>query len=208
MLDLLFPPRADEAALRGVTSDDFLALLSPEMVVDTSPATAALLPLRDPRVRAAVHELKYRRNPAAHAFLSAALAAYLTDADELSFPDASPRVVVPIPLGSARRMERGFNQSEELARATLRMLGPRAPFEVASDVLVRTRETVSQVSLPRTKRLQNMRGAFLGTRPLDDARTYIVLDDVVTTGATIQAAIDALQAAGATRIIPIALARA
>jgi predicted amidophosphoribosyltransferase len=51
-----------------------------------------------------------------------------------------------------------------------------------------------------------MRGAFGAAHPLDPALTYIVVDDVITTGATLQAAIDALTTAGATNVIPIALA--
>jgi predicted amidophosphoribosyltransferase len=130
--------------------------------------------------------------------LALALAEYLRDTDDrLRNP-----VIIPIPLGAARRKERGFNQTEEIARRGMHELG----FTIDTTLLVRTRETVSQVSLPRHQREENMRGAFCAAHPADPACTYIVLDDVLTTGATLQAAIDALRASGAKHIVPLALA--
>ena len=73
-------------------------------------------------------------------------------------------------------------------------------------MLTRTRDTQTQITLPRAKRLENMRGAFDATNQLDPSYLYIVFDDVITTGATMQAAVDALVAAGARDILPVALA--
>jgi predicted amidophosphoribosyltransferase len=109
---------------------------------------------------------------------------------------------VPIPLGAGRRKERGYNQAEEIARragATLSI-----PLEAAA--LIRTRETASQVSLPKWRRRENMLGAFDAAQQADPALLYIVVDDVCTTGATLLAAATALRAAGARKILPIALA--
>jgi predicted amidophosphoribosyltransferase len=107
-----------------------------------------------------------------------------------------------VPLGKIRRKERGFNQVEEVARRTAKELG----IPVDASLLERTRETASQVSLDRDAREKNMKSAFKATCALDPSQTYIVIDDVVTTGATLQAAIDALKKAGAEHIIPLALA--
>ncbi|HUY05362.1 MAG TPA: hypothetical protein VMV62_01440 [Candidatus Paceibacterota bacterium] len=200
---MLFPPRPDEAILRDVSDDDFLRLMSPRLVPVTRPGTVALFSFSLPPVRSAVHEAKYHGTGRATALLAQALADYLRDTDEL----ARTIVLVPIPLGKARRKERGFNQAEEIARRALRRLGDGAPgFVLETGLLVRTRETVSQVSLPRREREENMRGAFGAAREADPAHTYIVFDDVLTTGATLQAAVDALRAAGAVHIIPLALA--
>ena len=110
--------------------------------------------------------------------------------------------LVPVPLGSARRKERGFNQAEEVVRRA----GEACGIQIDTESLVRTRETASQVSLPKAEREKNMRGAFSAAHPLDPLHTYILVDDVATTGATLQAAIDALTASGAKHIVPIALA--
>ncbi len=196
-LDFLFPPRVDETALRDVSTDTFLALINARLVSGTIPNAVALLPFSDVRVRAAVHEAKYHGDERAFELLAAALIEYVRDTDE----GFRKPVIVPVPLGRKRRMERGFNQAEEIARRTGEELG----IAVDATLLQRTRETASQVSLPRQKRKENMRGAFSAAHVLP-SHTYIVVDDVITTGATLQAAVDALKEAGAEHIVPLALA--
>ena len=200
-LDFLFPPRVDEVELRDVSTDDFLTLMAPRLVPETRPGTVALLPFNDKRVRAAIHEAKYRGNERAFELLAAALTDYLRDADDVGHRMSYIRLV-PVPLGKERRKERGFNQAEEIADRVAEQLG----YAIDPTLLKRTRETASQVSLPRHAREENMCGAFVATRRADPSHTHIVVDDVITTGATLQAAIDALREAGAEHIIPIALA--
>jgi ComF family protein len=195
--DLIFPPRVDELALRSVSIEDFLTQVVPRVVPETRPETVVLLPFEVAVVRAAIHEAKYHGSSKAFKFLAAALAEYLRDAD-----DIRKAIIVPVPLGKERLRERGFNQVEEIARLAVEELD----ITMDATILKRTRETISQVSLPRRAREENMRGAFLATHSVDPAYTYIVIDDVITTGATLQAAIDALKEAGAEHIIPLALA--
>lgn len=112
-------------------------------------------------------------------------------------------VVVPLPLHPARLRERGFNQAALLARPVARALG------VALDTrsLRRVRPTAVQASLPRPRRLDNVRGAFVAVRSARPARVLLI-DDVRTTGATLAASADALLAAGYPRVYTLALARA
>lgn len=200
-LDFLFPPRADELLLRDVSPDNFLTLMAPHLVDETRPGTVALFRFGSPVVRSVIHEAKYHGNNQAFNFLVLALAEYLCDCDDIG-NRMSYVCLVPIPLGKERHRERGFNQAEEVAKRVALELGIR----MKTDLLIRTRETVSQVSLRRQQRKENMRGAFRAEHPVDPSHIYIVLDDVITTGATLQAAIDALKAAGAEHIIPLALA--
>lgn len=197
-LDLLFPPRKDEEALRSISRDDFLHLLAPKLIKRTDPATVTLLSYRNAQVRAAIHEAKYRGTEKAFSYLGAAFAEYLRDSDE----DLRNAVIVPIPLGRQRRIERGFNQAEEIAKRACKELN--IPLETA--VLARVRETASQVSIVRWKRAENMQDAFSVSGEVSADTLYIVLDDVTTTGATLKAAIAVLKKAGAVRILPVALA--
>jgi len=109
-------------------------------------------------------------------------------------------VVVPVPLSPARLRLRGFNQAALLAEHVAPVV--HAPL---CDVLTRV-ERPSQRTLAATERLTNLRGAFACSTRLDGARVLLV-DDVVTTGATVSACADTLADAGASRIGVLAFAR-
>lgn len=198
LLDALFPPRDDELTVRAISHDSFLELLEPKIAYVTRPATMTLMPFAHERVRPVLHEAKYHGSSKALTLLGAALAQYLEGAEL----DPERTRIVPVPLGSGRLRERGYNQTEEVVARAAKRCG----IKIERDLLTRERETLSQVALARHEREINMFGAFAAPRPADPALTYIVFDDTVTTGATLQAAIDALESAGAKHILPLALA--
>lgn len=211
LLDILFPPRVDEIVVRETRIDDFLALSAPRLVSATRPGTSILLPFSEKCVRSAIHEAKYHGSDYAFTLLSLVLTEYLIDSDEQS----PLLVIVPVPLGEKRYAERGYNQVYEITHRSYRDLLAKgfAHLTLAPTILRRTRETLSQVSLPREKREENIYGAFsadFSKSSLDISKisnyTYIIIDDVLTTGATLQACVDALYEAGARKIIPLALA--
>lgn len=106
----------------------------------------------------------------------------------------SINVVVPVPLSKARRLERGYNQAEMLAQ------GAALALEVAMQpMLVRARATRTQASLSKSARRENVEGAFALDRPREMTGIRVLLiDDVITTGATLEAAARPLVEAGAT----------
>lgn len=201
LLDLLFPPREEERLVRSLSEDELLTLLSPRLMPETTPATTALLPFGDARVRALLHEAKYHASRRAHRLLGAVLREYLHERDTLGGRVA----IVPIPLSTARLRTRGYNQVE----AVLTRIHKHSPEigTLAPHLLLRTRDTGSQVGLTREARMKNLRGAFRATEMFDPDTIYMIVDDVITTGATLTAAIDALKSSGAVTIIPLALAR-
>jgi ComF family protein len=205
LADAVFPPRDTERAVRPLTEADAASLLEPALV---GQAATALARYRTPLMRALIVEAKYRGNARAQDLLGALLAAYLADwrVEEAALEDASVRLVlIPLPLSRARRRERGFNQCEEIARRALARL-PTGAYSLDLTLLARPKETERQTALSRLLRRRNMEGAFAATRPADPGSLYIVADDVITTGATLGAAAEALAAAGATRIVSLALA--
>jgi ComF family protein len=112
-------------------------------------------------------------------------------------------VLVPIPLGAARARARGYNQSALLAGSLARLVN----LPVAAHLLRRTRDTVTQTSLPPEGREANVRGVF--TMAAEDCPPRVVLvDDVFTTGATLVAAARALVAHGVRQVAAVTLARA
>jgi len=114
-------------------------------------------------------------------------------------------LVVPVPLHPSRLAERGFNQSSLLARRVARHLG--APF--APLALARGRDTPKQATLDREARLANVAGAFRTREPARVCgRAVLLVDDVSTTGATLEACAHALRAAGAGAVATAVLARA
>jgi ComF family protein len=112
--------------------------------------------------------------------------------------------IVPMPLHASRLLERGYNQSHEIARFVARTLGLRCNHQA----LRRTRPTPPQVGLPRDARVENVRGAFTAGREAVRGRRLVLLDDVVTTGSTVAAAARALRDAGAISVDVWAVARA
>ena len=106
-----------------------------------------------------------------------------------------PDVLIPMPLHVSRLRERGFNQALEIARPLAKRLG--LPLDAQS--CVRTRMTALQVSLPLKRRIGNMRRAFSCTTQLEGKRVAL-LDDVMTTGASLNALADTVRAAGAIHV--------
>ncbi|MBI5798386.1 MAG: ComF family protein [Candidatus Yonathbacteria bacterium] len=106
-------------------------------------------------------------------------------------------LLVPIPLHRKRLRERGYNQSELLARE-ITMHDTSKIFDLAPDALVRTRETKAQAkSEKRTSRFENLKGAFIADPALVRKKNIILIDDVTTTGATLAEARKVLLKAGA-----------
>jgi ComF family protein len=112
-------------------------------------------------------------------------------------------VVVPMPLHPRRLSERGFNQALEIARPLARAAG--LPLE--QEGVVRKRHTPPQAVLDREDRLANPRGAFACRRRFDGLRVMVV-DDVMTTGASLDALARCLKAGGAVAVHNFVLARA
>ena len=136
------------------------------------------------------HALKYGRRPS----LGIPLGRLLGDATQRHARGWAPDVVCPVPLAPIRELERGYNQSAGLASGAADALACET-----EDLLVRTRSTRTQTTLAFSERWQNVAGAFARSpeaRPLAGVRVLLV-DDVVTTGATLLAAAQPLLDAGA-----------
>lgn len=193
---LLFPP-TDTARLVAEVSPEVLGrLLSPTTLAEH---TIGLLPYRHPLVRALIIEAKFHRNVTAYERLGLVLGDFLTtfEEDRLALSDKR-MVLIPVPLGANRRKERGYNQIEEVLQKNKR------PYDTT--LVLRTEETRPQTTLTRNQRLENVVNAFKVVAHIDPDTLYIVVDDVTTTGATLNEVCETLRRAGATEVVGVALA--
>jgi ComF family protein len=155
----------------------------------------------DAPLRAALGRLKYGRDAAAARPLAELFRRITPGAMNPFVYDC----VTAVPLHPQRLRWRGFNQALLLARSFAR----RYAVPLEARVLVRTRATVAQASLDRAGRLTNLAQAFAVRDPARVAgKCVLVVDDVFTTGATLEACAQALRAAGAARVDALTLARA
>ncbi len=124
-------------------------------------------------------------------------------AERLVVEGLSAPWAVAVPLHSSRLRQRGFNQSELLARELRRHLSLDAP----PGELVRTRPTPPQVGHDRRWRLENVRDAFEWRGAPLDSQSILLVDDVATTGATLEACAAALRAGGSGPVMGVSVAR-
>jgi ComF family protein len=149
-------------------------------------------------IREAVHELKYRHNVGLGEILAKQLVELVGSLNwDVDY-------IVPVPLGSKRLQERGYNQVMLLARP----IAWELDIPLKRKALTRTRETRSQVGLSREQRITNVQNAFTAKEHVINGKRILLVDDVVTTGATINACAKALKEAGVKKVFAATLARA
>ena len=175
-------------------------MLSPQAMADP-PVYArarAVARFEDGPARALVHRLKYSDR----AEIARPLALWMARAGAEILADAD--LVAPVPLHRLRLMRRRFNQAALLAREVARAAGKRCDL----DALLRVKATASQVGLSRAQRADNVQGAFKASEGAAVKGLNVVLvDDVLTSGATANAASRALLRAGAKRVDVLVFAR-
>ncbi len=148
-------------------------------------------------LRHAIHRFKFERGRS----LAATLATTMSGAiGELP----TDTTVVPVPLHQNREHERGYNQSSLLAR----VLSAEHELPFADNIAARIRDTKAQMSLPPDERRRNIRGAFGTVAGVEMPKYVLLVDDVVTTGSTVDECARALRLAGVEKVTVAAIARA
>jgi len=145
-----------------------------------------------------LHRVKYRRDIALAEAITRPVISFVRDLDwDLD-------VVVPVPLSKERRKERGYNQADLLAKPLALGLGLRYEREA----MMRMRDTRSQVDLNVVQRRENVKDAFTAEKSTFAGKTVLVVDDVATSGSTLDACAEALWQAEAKDVYGVTLARA
>jgi ComF family protein len=152
----------------------------------------------DGGLRELIHLLKYNGVRPAANVLGRMLADGLAKL-EREF-GAGKVLVIPVPLYKGKRRHRGFNQAELIARSALKVLGDER-LVLATEILLRTRETQSQIGLTSHQRRENMRGAFAVAKAgVLEGHEVILVDDVYTTGTTVAECAKVLRRAGTAKV--------
>ncbi len=157
-------------------------------------------------LREAVNVLKFGGRTRVVEPLAALLAGLVGDAAPTALPlGQRPAGLVPVPLHPTRRSERGFDQAELLSASLAELTG----VPVRRELLIRTRPTAPQVGLSAAQRRENVRGAFALRYPLPSEGVRVVLvDDVYTTGSTLEECARTLRRAGAAEVHAVTVTRA
>ena len=207
--DSLFPRRCAGCRAKGTYLCDLCLVGIPRRGNYGDKAIFSVAPYNHPIVRQLVWLLKYRGvRDIAKIFADWLYEAILEDLAETAIyrEQRGKIIVIPIPLSKKRLRERGFNQAEAIAR-NLTEMDPKL-FRLETNNLIRIKNTPTQVSVKnRTDRLNNLTGAFnVINRKALRGRTIILLDDVATTGATLEEAAKALARGKPRRVIKVTVA--
>ena len=212
VLDVVFPVPIRLETLSKLSATTLLttAKHASNDTVLSKANTEAVFAYRDPLIRDAIRAFKYEGIRQLGRVFAETL--YDTLHEDVSYDlllstSGSPLLVVPIPLSRERYLERGFNQSEIVAEHFVQLFESKKIL-LASHVLVRNRNTERQALRPgRAEREENIRGCFSTPFPEQIAGKHIILiDDVITTGATMREGRQALLDAGAVHVRCIAIA--
>lgn len=176
--DLIAPPHESIAVLRKENNHTFLRHFSPQRITHT----IALSNYSNPIVKASINANKFHNHEKASRLLAELLNHWLSTLPK------RPTILVPIPLSKRRQKERGYNQVTRVLENL-----PNQEFEIL-EILTRHKETAPQTSLAREERFKNMVEVFSVQNLPTDLADYriIIVDDVTTTGATLNSALIAL----------------
>ncbi len=148
-------------------------------------ASAMLYFSKGSRVQNLMHQLKYKNKPEIGVYLGKLAGKRLLENTVFSAAD----VIVPVPLHKQKQLKRGYNQSLSFAEG----LAEKLPIPVLVDNLIRTTSTESQTKKSRTLRYENMKEVFSVKNPTELTGKHILLvDDIITTGATLEACCNVL----------------
>lgn len=206
--DLLFPQKAETAKLERMTAEEFLLGRACTKALPISD-TYAILSYENDLVREAVWQLKYKKNEKVAELFTEVLAkaisqvvGAMTDASKTEKP-----IITSIPLSKRRLNERGYHQIDFIfKKLTGNFPEVATTIEIRTDILSKERHTSTQTKLDRAERMKNLEGCFKVLNPeAIKGKDLILIDDVVTTGSTVEEARRTLLNAGARSVSAISL---
>jgi competence protein ComFC len=208
LLDFFLPQKKNVKYLESLSGEDIVLRTEPAQDLDIKNAEA-IFSYKDPLIRSLVWQLKYKGNRKIASTLAEILyeRVLITCSDLSLFENFSKPIFIPIPTDKNKSREKGFNQTEILLEEIMKLDKEKA-FEYMPSVLIKIKETKNQTSIKRrAERLENLKGCFaVQNTEAVKGRNILLIDDVITTGATIKEARRALKESGAQKIWAFTLA--
>jgi len=209
LLNFLLPKRNVYSACENIKMEDLLSVLHPH-ISKTPITTTALFHYKNENVKSLIKGLKYHGYKRSAEIFGLYIGDYLLEefADEEMFGSFKEPVFIPVPITQSKKIKRGYNQSELIAKQVVKRLREATSVDIAYDVLKRIGSTISQTKTQdKEERLDNVANQFIVMQRMKiKGRNVLLIDDVVTTGATLKAASDALLRAGAKEVRAIVVA--
>ncbi|HAE36641.1 MAG: hypothetical protein UR85_C0004G0021 [Candidatus Nomurabacteria bacterium GW2011_GWF2_35_66] len=208
-LEILFPSKCLSCHLRGIVLCDDCVNKLHLTERETASNVISLYDYRDPIVKESIWKLKYHKTPYIGQRFGQLL--YKELIEEVSslqiFSQGFPILVVPVPISHDKKKNRGYNQSEIIARSFC-YSAEKSIFQLKNKTIVKKSNTIPQAKLTnRTRRLQNIKGAFeLSVGASVKGKTIIIIDDVTTTGGTMLEMMKVLKKNGAKKVVGFAVA--
>ena len=208
ILDFLFPRSAPVISIQNMSADEIDRKIPRAREIDGNDLNA-LFDYRDDLARQAIWEIKYRKNEKILVSFCKIFYEYMLDelADEAIFSDFKNPILIPIPSSKNRLKERGYNQCVLIAEEIARIDGGKK-FTLSKNFLEKVKDSPSQTSVKnRRERLKNLKDCFRAVSSDKIINSNVILvDDVITTGATMSEAKKTLLDAGARQVLCFALA--
>ncbi len=204
LLSFIFPEKSARTGGISSTFNDLTLGFLPKARPTPLPDMTGLYSYKHPAVRSLIWQIKYRRNPDAIHRGARALHTYIC-----TLPTPPPIILIPMPSSRRRIHERGYNQCILLVDAIAAVQDEKSEikFKIQKDILLRRKHTDRQTIKNKKDRELNMRGVFVATRKPDFLeKKILIIDDVITTGATMHEAQQALKKAGYLHVYGISLA--
>lgn len=209
ILNIIFPVNCVSCGEKGEDLCVKCLSTSPEAERETEKWIFSLYDYRDPIIKKAIWLLKYKnKRTLANTFANVLYGRILEELSDLMvFENFRDPILIPIPISSKRRKERGFNQTELICKK-LAELDKNQNFKLNKNILIKDKETIHQAHIKERKdRLKNLAGSFQVLNPeIIQNKNIILIDDVTTTGATLKEAKITLKKAGAKKIVAFTIA--
>ncbi|MEK7652844.1 MAG: ComF family protein [Patescibacteria group bacterium] len=208
ILNLLFPFSEIRRKIESLTAEEILEKCEKAEINDDK-NTLSIFSYENQLIREMVHFLKYKGNKNVAKLFAEILYSEIIEkmSEMFIFENFTNPVLVPIPLSKKKFKKRGFNQIELILKE-LKKLDTENIFETDTKSLIKIKDTLSQTAVKnRRRRMENIRNCF-GVNNAEKIyeRNIILIDDVLTTGATMREAKNALIKAGAKRVFCITIA--